>query len=79
MKIKTTNNKNITTGIMLSKNLLKIITKKEILTIKKQMLLTSKEMTKIKSKKRMNKMMTHNKFHFKKLSCVFKTHIQFLS
>jgi Mg2+/Co2+ transporter CorC len=75
MKNKTTNNKNITTGIMLSKNLLKIITKKEILTIKKQMLLTSKEMTKIKSKKRMNKMMTHNRLNHPTPNLVSRMHL----
>jgi hypothetical protein len=64
-----TNNKNITiiTAIMLKKNLIKKITKiknkKEIPTTRNQMLLTLKGMIKIKSKKKMNKMLIHNKMN----------------
>ena len=67
MKNKMNNNKNITITIaiilQLMKNLkiTKIKNKKESLTTKKQMLLTLKEMTKIKSKKKMNKTMINNK------------------
>lgn len=71
MKIKMTNKKNITiiiTIILCRKNLLKITknkskNKKQTLTTRKQMLLTLKEMTKIKSKKKMNKTMIPNKMN----------------
>ena len=78
MKNKMTNNKNITitTAIMLKKNLIKKITKiknkKEILTTRNQMLLTLKEMIKIKSKKKMNKTLIHNKMKHPTRSLVSK-------